>query len=232
MLPVQPHRDNLGLISPAWVTAVTFLSNDDHRKIVVGTGHHQVRLYDVGAQRRPVLSFDYGESPIKTVTKDPDGSSVYVGTGGGDLACFDMRTGKVVGGFKGKCAGSIRSVARHPVLPLIASCGLDRYLRIHNTRTRQLLGLLFLNQHLVSVVFDLDENISTQANNLKSDTSGPTTVTEKEDGEEDPSRVCSNRLRLSEKRMKVKRISIGLKSAPKPSKECEKIVRVKKRKVV
>lgn len=42
LLPSQPHRDNLGLISPSWVTAVAFLSQDDHRKIVVGTGHHQV----------------------------------------------------------------------------------------------------------------------------------------------------------------------------------------------
>lgn len=54
----------------------------------------QVRLYDIAAQRRPVLAFDYGESPIKTVTEDQDGYSVYVGTGGGDLGCFDMRTGK------------------------------------------------------------------------------------------------------------------------------------------
>lgn len=158
-----PHRDSLGLISPTWVTAVAFLSKDDHRKIVVGTGHHQVRLYDIGAQRRPVLAFDYGESPIKTVTEDPDGNSVYVGTGGGDLACFDMRTGKLVGGFKGKCAGSIRSVVRHPVLPMIASCGLDRYLRIHHTKTRQILASLFLKQQLVSVVFDAEANMSIKA---------------------------------------------------------------------
>ena len=54
----------------------------------------QIRLYDMEAQRRPIMSFDYGESPIKSLTLDGDGYTVYVGTGSGDLACFDMRTGK------------------------------------------------------------------------------------------------------------------------------------------
>lgn len=54
----------------------------------------QIRLYDIEAQRRPIMSFDYGESPIKSLTLDGDGYTIYVGTGSGDLACFDMRTGK------------------------------------------------------------------------------------------------------------------------------------------
>lgn len=32
-------------------------------------------------------------------------------------------TGRMVGCYKGKCCGSIRSIAKHPQLPLIASCG-------------------------------------------------------------------------------------------------------------
>jgi hypothetical protein len=31
--------------------------------------------------------------------------------------------GKLVGCYVGKCSGSIRSIVRHPELPLIASCG-------------------------------------------------------------------------------------------------------------
>lgn len=40
------------------------------------------------------MMFDYGESPIKSIAPDGDGHTVYVGTGSGDLGCFDMRTGK------------------------------------------------------------------------------------------------------------------------------------------
>ena len=32
-------------------------------------------------------------------------------------------TGKLLGCFLGKCSGSIRSIARHSELPVIASCG-------------------------------------------------------------------------------------------------------------
>lgn len=39
--------------------------------------------------------FDYGESPIKSIAPEGDGYIVYVGTGSGDLGCFDMRTGQL-----------------------------------------------------------------------------------------------------------------------------------------
>ncbi|XP_068640607.1 uncharacterized protein [Aristolochia californica] len=149
-----PPRNSLGIFAPTWYTAGTFLSKDDHRKIVAGTNNHQVRLYDIAAQRRAVISVDFRESPIRAVTADLDGYTVYVGTACGDLASFDMRTGKLLGSFVGKCCGSIRSIARHPEHPLIASCGLDAYLRFWDTKTRKLLSAVFLKQHLTSVVID------------------------------------------------------------------------------
>ncbi|MCO5553177.1 hypothetical protein L7F22_006698 [Adiantum nelumboides] len=148
-----PRRDNNGLMSRPFVTASTFLGND-HRKLVVGTGHHQVRLYDVGAMRRPVMAFDFLESPIKAVEADTDGNTVFVGTGNGDLVSFDMRSGKLLGSFKGRISGSIRSIAVHPTLPVIGACGLDRFLRIFHKSTRQLLARIFLKQPLVATVFD------------------------------------------------------------------------------
>jgi len=105
-------------------------------------------------QRRPAISVDFREAPIKAVAADPNGHDVYIGTGIGDLASFDMRTGKLLGCYIGKCSGSIRSIVRHPELPLIASCGLDSYLRIWDTNTRQLLSAVFLKQHLTTVVID------------------------------------------------------------------------------
>ncbi|XP_060195436.1 uncharacterized protein LOC132624717 [Lycium barbarum] len=62
--------------------------------------------------------------------------------------------GKLLGSFLGKCSGSIKSIVRHPELPVIASCGLDSYLRIWDVKSRQLLSAVFLKQHLSSVVFD------------------------------------------------------------------------------
>lgn len=150
----SPPKNSLGIFTPTWFTSATFLSKDDHCKFVAGTNSHEVRLYDISAQRRPVISFDFRETPIKAVAADMDGYTIYIGNGSGDLASVDMRTGKLVGCFLGKCSGSIRSIARHPEFPVIASCGLDSYLRMWNVKTRQLLSAVFLKQHLTNVVFD------------------------------------------------------------------------------
>ncbi|XP_024027729.1 WD repeat-containing protein 74 [Morus notabilis] len=150
----SPPKNSLGIFTPTWFTSATFLSKDDHRKFVAGTNSHQVRLYDISAQRRPVMSFDFKETPIKAVAEDLDGHTIYVGNGSGDLSAFDMRTGKLLGSFLGKCSGSIKSIARLPEHPVVASCGLDSYLRLWDVKTRQLLSAVFLKQHLVRVVFD------------------------------------------------------------------------------
>ncbi|XP_011083920.1 WD repeat-containing protein 74 [Sesamum indicum] len=150
----SPPQNSLGIFTPTCFTSATFLSKDDHRKLVAGTDSHQVRLYDISAQRRPVMSVDFRETAIKAVAEDVDGRTVYIGNGSGDLASIDIRTGILLGCFIGKCSGSIRSIARHPVLPVIASCGLDSYLRIWDIKSRQLLSAVFLKQHLTSVVFD------------------------------------------------------------------------------
>ncbi|KAK7396786.1 hypothetical protein VNO78_17945 [Psophocarpus tetragonolobus] len=149
-----PPKDSLGIFTPTWFTSATFLMKDDHRKFVAGTNNHQVRLYDISAQRRPVFSFDFRETPIKALAEDVDGYSIYVGNGSGDMASIDIRTGKLLGCFSGKCSGSIRSIVRHPELPVIASCGLDSYLRLWDTKTRQLLSAVFLKQHIMHVLFD------------------------------------------------------------------------------
>ncbi|KAJ6672268.1 hypothetical protein OIU85_013600 [Salix viminalis] len=91
-----PPKNSLGIFTPSWFTCTTFQSNDDHRKFVAGTNSHQVHLYDISAQRRPVLSFDFRETAIKAVTEDQDGHTLYIGNGSGDLASFDMRTGTCI----------------------------------------------------------------------------------------------------------------------------------------
>ncbi|KAK2971373.1 hypothetical protein RJ640_030339 [Escallonia rubra] len=119
-----PAKNSLDIFTPTWFTSATFLNKDDHRKFVAGTNSHQVRLYDISAQRKPVISFDFRETPIKAVAEDLDGNTVYVGNGSGDLASIDIRT------------------------------GLDCYLRIWDIKSRQLLSAVFLKQHLTNVVFD------------------------------------------------------------------------------
>ncbi|CAM0905984.1 unnamed protein product [Alopecurus aequalis] len=173
----SPRANSLGIFTKPWFTAGTFLCKDDHRKIVACTNNHQVRLYDTASQRRPVISVNFKESPIKAVAEDPDGHTVYIGTVTGDLASFDIRTGKLLGCYVGKCSGSIRSIVRHPELPLIASCGLDSYLRIWDTNTRQPLSAVYLKQHLTAVVIDSHFSAE-ESEETKSKQSDPSMVAE------------------------------------------------------
>ncbi|KAL9667068.1 hypothetical protein QQ045_001414 [Rhodiola kirilowii] len=182
-----PPKNNLGIFTPTWFTSAAFFSKDDHRKFVGGTNFHKVHVYDSSAQRRPVLSFDFRETAIKAITEDLDGNTIYIGNGSGDLASYDVRTGKLVGCFLGKCSGSIRSIARHPELPVIASCGLDSYLRIWDIHTRQLLSAVFLKQHLTSVVLDsnftIKEPVVTPQENEVQDANGSDSDTDEEEEE-------------------------------------------------
>ncbi|GBG81275.1 hypothetical protein CBR_g31949 [Chara braunii] len=141
-----------GLIVLPYVTRTSFL-NGDERKVVIGTADHEVRLYDTSGPRRPVVVLPYGETAIKALAVEPGDNAVYVGNAAGDLVCFDMRTWRMTGGYRGH-SSSIRSIARHPTLPLIASCGLGRHLFVHDIHTRKTLFKVFLKQHLTSVFFD------------------------------------------------------------------------------
>lgn len=68
LFSLQVPNDFLDLQVPIWVTDLGFLpSQGAQARVAVGTGYHQVRLYDTKAQRRPVLSFDFGESPVSAL---------------------------------------------------------------------------------------------------------------------------------------------------------------------
>ncbi|XP_075401687.1 WD repeat-containing protein 74 [Tenrec ecaudatus] len=126
------RNDWLDLRVPIWEQDIQFLP--ESQKLVTCTGYHQVRVYDPASpQRRPVLETTYGEYPLTAMTLTPEGNSVIVGNTHGQLAEIDLRQGRLLGCLKG-LAGGVRAVQCHPSKPLLASCGLDRVLRIHRIR--------------------------------------------------------------------------------------------------
>ncbi|KAM4846466.1 WD repeat-containing protein 74 [Thomomys bottae] len=126
------RNDWLNLRVPIWERDIQFLPGS--QKLVTCTGYHQIRIYDPASpQRRPVLETTYGEYPLTAMTLTPEGNSVIVGNTHGQLAEIDFRQGRLLGCLKG-LAGSVRSLQCHPSKPLLASCGLDRVLRIHRIR--------------------------------------------------------------------------------------------------
>ncbi len=80
------------------------------------------------------------------------GLQVWAANGMGKIECLDLRMNKLQGSLKGP-GGAVKSLALHPELPIIASVGLDRFLRIHNVDSKALLCKLYLKQHLTAVAW-------------------------------------------------------------------------------
>ncbi|KAL3991282.1 kinesin family member 20 [Sarotherodon galilaeus] len=138
--------DWLDLRRPYWVRDMAFIPDSD--KVVTCTGYHQVHVFDPSSpQRRPVLEAAYGEYPLTALSLTPDGTAVAVGNTQGHIALLDLRKGVVRGCLKG-LAGGVRGLQCHASQPLVASCGLDRFLRIHSLEDRKLQHKVYLKSRL------------------------------------------------------------------------------------
>eukprot|EP00903_Cladosiphon_okamuranus_P012063 g11325.t1 len=159
-----PH-DFLDMRQPVWITALCPLAAPQLNSgggggggaglqpIVAGTAHRQVRLYDARAQKRPTHSVDADEHGITTMTVAPGGKEVVVADTAGLVRVLDLRTMKWGRRFEGP-AGSVRGLAFHPTLPMLACVGLDRMARVYDYRSREQKFQVYLKQRLNAVLFD------------------------------------------------------------------------------
>lgn len=109
---------------------------------------HQVHVFDPSSpQRRPVLEVDFGEYPLSALSLPAAGDTVVVGNTQGQVALLDLRKGAVRGCLKG-LAGAVRELQCHPSLPMVASCGLDRFLYVHSLDDRKLQHKVYLKSRL------------------------------------------------------------------------------------
>ncbi|XP_075693408.1 WD repeat-containing protein 74 isoform X2 [Rhinoderma darwinii] len=140
------RNDWLDLRVPVWVRDLDFIPESD--KVVTCTSSHQVRIYDpCSPQRRPVLEVLFGEDPLTALSMTPDGRSVVVGNTHGNMGMIDLRKGRLLCALKGN-VGSVRSIQCHKSMPVVASCGLDRFLRLHSLNDKKLLHKVYLKSRL------------------------------------------------------------------------------------
>lgn len=145
----KPNK--VGVVDPAWNTALAFVPGSGGKKIIVGTGHHKLRMYDTTVGKRPQLDIPFGETRITALALESDGQRCWVGNGLGQLEVYDFKTGRFSGAIKG-IAGSVRSVVLSTDGGIIVSVGLDRFLRLHDTKSRSGLGKVYLKSQLTGAV--------------------------------------------------------------------------------
>lgn len=142
-------RDTLDIRVPVWIRSIASQPSDSNI-LSVGTHYHQYRQYDTRVKRRPILDKSWGELPILSMTAND--THCYMGNGKGDIGRIDYRNTTEVNKFKG-AVGSVRSLALHSKEPFLASVGLDRYLRVHNTLTKEIENKFYLKNKMNCVVF-------------------------------------------------------------------------------
>ncbi|ESO07625.1 hypothetical protein HELRODRAFT_170170 [Helobdella robusta] len=130
-------NDWLDLRVPVYICDVEFVP--DSNLIFTSTGLHQVRLYDTKCQRRPIAEMLFEDTPITTISIANSNKQIVVGNTRGVMGLLDMRgKGHLVHKFKG-ANGAIKQVLCSPQQNIVASCGLDRFLRIHDIQSKVLL---------------------------------------------------------------------------------------------
>ncbi|EKX47431.1 hypothetical protein GUITHDRAFT_106874 [Guillardia theta CCMP2712] len=155
-------ENKLRLRLPVWVTDLQYLSSEDENKLVICTAYGQIRLYDIRAQRRPVINASCSPEPDQVrlnagtrftcMALSPDESYVVAGDALGGLRKIDLKQGKVCGKFK-HIAGSVRAVDFHPSLPLVAAASLDRFVRVYDANTTMMTSRIYAKQRLNCLLF-------------------------------------------------------------------------------
>lgn len=141
----------------------------DPYRIATVTGYRRVRMYDVRASQRPVVDASNGSEVARALACTNDGTYLIVGDGAGRLQLLDTRYNmRPVGVLRGQC-GSVRSLEVHPTLPMVASVGLDRFLRVHDLHTRKLLKQVYLTQKLTGCLFSSVEPTKGKARSVMAD---------------------------------------------------------------
>ncbi|KAI6227794.1 WD repeat-containing protein 74 [Aphelenchoides fujianensis] len=140
----------LCLQRPEWVAAVRFLA--DSPLVCTATGHHQLRLYDPRAQRRPVGELEWLHEPLTALAVCSRPLHVLAANTRGDLGLFDLRNKmRPVQKYRG-FAGFVRAIAAHPTAPLVASVGIDRFLVVHELDSRRVLKKIYCKAKLNAVL--------------------------------------------------------------------------------
>lgn len=143
------------LAVPVWHADLAFSPLGPHA-VVTASGfveqrlRGEVRVYDVRAQRRPVMRAiaPAGDVALTALALSPDGAGAYVGTAKGDLAQLDLRRSAfLLGSLKGAC-GAVTAVQVSADGSCVFSASLDRHARVHSARSRKLLLTAYLKQKL------------------------------------------------------------------------------------
>lgn len=142
------RNDWLEMRVPQWTCDIGFFPKSS--LLATCSRYGYIRLYDPTAQRRPVINLEIKNQPLTTLAITQREKQIIVGSGRGAMNLIDLRkSGKILNTYK-DFVGGITAIccSQNEVI----SVGLDRYLRIHDLVTKELLQKIYLTSKLKSMV--------------------------------------------------------------------------------
>ncbi|KAG7661459.1 NSA1 [[Candida] subhashii] len=172
-------NDHLDLRVPVWISNILFFHHEQEGyKLVTSTRYGQVRIYDTKHGRRPIQDFQICEKPIVTLTFANDDQTEIIITDTHHLMArhslvkIDERAFKThsasagdiikpVGKLLGKYSQGGNTGATFAVEimeDIVATAGLDRYLRVFDLESREMLAKVYVGVEVSSIVILDDED--------------------------------------------------------------------------
>ncbi|XP_018320207.1 WD repeat-containing protein 74 [Agrilus planipennis] len=159
-------HDNLNLPIPTSIRSICYFPTNE-KLSACATKEGYVLLYDERAQRRPVLKFIEPKASYTVIANTFKDRQCLVGTTKGYLQLIDLKLPtRCLKTFK-SFTGSVTDIAYDPGKSIVATTSLDRFLRIHDLETKELLHKEYLKQSLTKLILrpkikeEADENINT-----------------------------------------------------------------------
>jgi ribosome biogenesis protein NSA1 len=107
--------------------------------------------------RRPVVNFVYGDYPVTALRVCPSNQNqIIVGNTHGEMEMIDMRVLKPCKKYK-NIHGTIKSI--EIMDNFVATCGLDRFLRVYNLDTSDISSKIYLKSRLNCLLYSKHEPI-------------------------------------------------------------------------
>lgn len=142
-------NDELDLEVPIWDTDFSFLSSTT---VATCSRYGYVRFYDIKKQRRPIFNYKNDQEQISYNSMTAHGTNVFVGSNLGVIRCFDTRSmQRVLHTYKG-FVGSTTSMVTDVLGKYLAVGGLDRYVRLYNIESTELLYQCYTKSKVMDVL--------------------------------------------------------------------------------
>jgi hypothetical protein len=128
--------------------------------ILTVSRHRYVSVYDTRARRQAVMFAEKVDDwALTACAVDPLSYSAFVGSSVGSVTRLELRKNLVpLRRYHGH-SGAIRKIDVHPSMPLVATAGLDRCLRVFHADTGQLVRRVYLRQRLEDVLFSSEGRV-------------------------------------------------------------------------